>query len=101
MSTITPETAKIQFENAVFLPEIVKMLNEGHTVTLTLKGYSMRPFLEDGRDKALFVKPSTVAVGDPVLAEIAPQHYVLHRIIRMEAKTLHCWAMAIFLWSTV
>ena len=57
MSTITPETAKIQFENAVFLPEIVKMLNEGHTVTLTLKGYSMRPFLEDGRDKALFVKP--------------------------------------------
>ena len=75
MSTITPETAKIQFENAVFLPEIVKMLNEGHTVTLTLKGYSMRPFLEDGRDKALFVKPSTVAVGDPVLAEIAPQHY--------------------------
>ena len=57
MSTITPETAKIQFENAVFLPEIVKMLNEGHTVTLTLKGYSMRPFLENGSDKALFVKP--------------------------------------------
>ena len=93
MSTITPETAKIQFENAVFLPEIVKMLNEGHTVTLTLKGYSMRPFLEDGRDKALFVKPSTVAVGDPVLAEIAPQHYVLHRIICMgdgNLSTEHC-----------
>ena len=88
MSTITPETAKIQFENAVFLPEIVKMLNEGHTVTLTLKGYSMRPFLEDGRDEALFVKPSTVAVGDPVLAEIAPQHYVLHRIIRMEGENV-------------
>ena len=75
MSTRTPETAKIQFENAVFLPEIVKMLNEGHTVTLTLKGYSMRPFLEDGRDKALFIKPSAITVGDPVLAEIAPQHY--------------------------
>ena len=88
MSTITPETAKIQFENAVFLPEIVKMLNEGHTVTLTLKGYSMRPFLEDGRDKALFVKPSTVTVGDPVLAEIAPQHYVLHRIMEGENVTL-------------
>ena len=81
MSTITPETAKIQFENAVFLPEIVKMLNEGHTVTLTLKGYSMR-------DKALFVKPSTVAVGDPVLAEIAPQHYVLHRIIHMKGENV-------------
>ncbi len=86
MSTRTPETAKIQFENAVFLPEIVKMLNEGHTVTLTLKGYSMRPFLEDGRDKALFIKPSAITVGDPVLAEIAPQHYVLHRIIHIDGE---------------
>ena len=41
------------FANAQFLPEVVKLLNEGHTVTLKLKGFSMRPFLEDGRDKAL------------------------------------------------
>ena len=40
------------FSNAQLLPEVVKMLNEGHTVTLPLKGYSMRPFLENGRDKA-------------------------------------------------
>ncbi|MGP1552818.1 MAG: S24/S26 family peptidase [Prevotella intermedia] len=84
------ETNKVQFENAIFLPEIVKMLNEGHTVTLTLRGNSMRPFLEDCRDKALFVKPSTIAVGDPVLAEIAPKHFVLHRIVAIngEAVTL-------------
>ena len=84
------ETNKVQFENAVFLPEIVKMLNEGHTVTLTLRGNSMRPFLEDCRDKALFVKPTTIAVGDPVLAEIAPKHFVLHRIVAIngEAVTL-------------
>ena len=84
------ETNKVQFENAIFLPEIVKMLNEGHTVTLTLRGNSMRPFLEDYRDKALFVKPTTIAVGDPVLAEIAPKHFVLHRIIAIngEAVTL-------------
>ena len=84
------ETNKVQFENAIFLPEIVKMLNEGHTVTLTLRGNSMRPFLEDCRDKALFVKPTTIAVGDPVLAEIAPKHFVLHRIVAIngEAVTL-------------
>ena len=84
------ETNKVQFENAVFLPEIVKMLNEGHTVTLTLRGNSMHPFLEDCRDKALFVKPTTIAVGDPVLAEIAPKHFVLHRIVAIngEAVTL-------------
>ena len=47
------EIKEVQFANAVLLPEIVKMLDEGHTVTLRLRGYSMRPFLEDNRDKAL------------------------------------------------
>ena len=75
---------EIQFANAVLLPEIVKMLNEGHTVTLRLKGFSMRPFLEDGRDKALLTKPTNPKVGDPVLAEIAPKHFVLHRIISIK-----------------
>jgi len=41
----------------------------------------MRPFLEDGRDKALLKKAVNPKVGDPVLAEISPKHYVLHRII--------------------
>ena len=74
---------EIQFANAILLPEIVKMLNEGHTVTLRLKGFSMRPFLEDGRDKALLTKPTNPKVGDPVLAEIAPKHFVLHRRIEI------------------
>ena len=75
--------AEIQFPNAILLPEIVKMLNEGHTVTLRLKGFSMRPFLEDGRDKALLTKAVNPKVGDPVLAEVSPKHFVLHRIIRI------------------
>ncbi|MDY6206146.1 MAG: S24/S26 family peptidase [Prevotella sp.] len=72
-----------QFPNAVLLPEVVKMLQEGRTVTLLLKGYSMRPFLEDGRDKALLARPVNPNIGDPVLAEITPGRFVLHRIIGM------------------
>lgn len=75
---------EVKMPNAVLLPEIVKMLNEGHTVTLRLRGYSMRPFLEDGRDKALLIKPDQPKVGDAVLAEIEPKHFVLHRIISIE-----------------
>ena len=70
---------EVQFPNAILLPEIVKMLNEGHTVTLRLKGFSMRPFLEDGRDKALLTKPL-----NPKVAEIEPKHFVLHRIISIQ-----------------
>ena len=61
---------EIQFSNAEFIPEIVRLLKEGHTVTLNLKGFSMRPFLEDNRDKALLTKPLNPKVGDAVLAEI-------------------------------
>ncbi|MCR4854229.1 MAG: S24/S26 family peptidase [Prevotella sp.] len=72
---------EVQFANAILIPEIIKLIDEGHTVTLRLKGFSMRPFLEDGRDKALLTKPENPKVGDPVLAEIAPLHFVLHRIV--------------------
>lgn len=83
-STITTK----QLANAKFLPHVVALLNEGHTVTLPLRGFSMRPFLEDGRDKALLKKAKTVSVGDAILAELYPGHYVLHRIISIEGNDI-------------
>ncbi len=74
----------ISFKNADFLPEVLKLINEGHTVTLPLGGVSMRPFLEDGRDKALLTKATTPHVGDPVLAMIDQRYYVLHRVVKIE-----------------
>ena len=50
MSQHDIEVKEIQFANAQLLPEIVQLMDEGHTVTLRLRGYSMRPFLEDNRD---------------------------------------------------
>lgn len=75
---------EIKLSNAEFLPEIVKLMDEGHTVTLRLRGFSMRPFLEDNRDKALMTKATNPKVGDPVLAEVDPKHFVLHRIIAID-----------------
>ncbi len=77
-----------QFPNEIFIPEIVKMMNEGHTITLRLRGVSMRPFLEDNRDKALMEKAHDIKVGDPVLAEIAPRHFVLHRIVKIDGENV-------------
>lgn len=82
------DTGYVYFSNQTLLPEIIRLLDQGHTVTLRLRGYSMRPFLEDNRDKALLCKTSDPHIGDPVLAEIAPEKYVLHRIIAMEGDTV-------------
>jgi hypothetical protein len=75
-----------QMPNEQLLPFVIEQLEavEGKTVTLPLRGRSMRPFLEDGRDKALLIAAKQVAVGDAVLAEISPRHYVLHRVIGID-----------------
>ena len=84
----TDQPEIVQLNNAEFLPQVVALLNEGHTVTLPLRGNSMRPFLRDGRDKALLAAVGTQqpCVGDVVLAETAPNHFVLHRIVYICGK---------------
>lgn len=84
MSTDNYKVISKTFKNEVFLPEVVALIEQGHTITLPLKGRSMRPFLEDGRDKALLSKPINTQVGDVVLAETYPHHFVLHRIVKIE-----------------
>lgn len=92
--------ATIQMSNAELLPQVVQLLAEGHTVTLPLRGNSMRPFLRDGRDKALLERiEGKPAIGDAVLAEVTPSVYMLHRIVAIDSQgnvtmrgdgNLHC-----------
>ena len=72
---------KKEIPNAVLLGMARDMIREGHTATISVKGYSMRPFLEHQRDRVILDAPDVLQVGDAVLAEISPDHYVLHRII--------------------
>lgn len=76
-------TKELTLPNKDFLPRVVSDLEMGHTVKLRLRGFSMRPFLEDRRDSALLTKVTRIKKGDPVLAETSPGHYVLHRIVKI------------------
>lgn len=77
------EKVKRTFNNAELIPEIIKLIEEGHTVTLQMRGFSMRPFLENNRDRVLLTKPTYLNVGDAVLAEILPGKFVIHRIVHI------------------
>ncbi len=83
-----PAARRIQMENSVLFPIVISELEKGHTAKISLKGYSMRPFLETERDCALLTSPQSPKVGDPVLAEVEPQHYVLHRIIAIDGDAV-------------
>ena len=78
--------------NDIIIPEVARLVSEGESVTLPLKGYSMRPYLEDGRDKGLLVKVTEpLKVGDVILARInvsEGQRYALHRIVSIEGDEI-------------
>ena len=75
---------RISVENNIFLPQVVQLIKEGHKATIIARGNSMRPFIEDGRDKLVFGKVDSLAVGDVILAEVAEGHFVCHRIEMLE-----------------
>lgn len=70
----------IMMENSVLIPIVIQYIEQNHKATLPLKGYSMRPYLENQRDKALLIKAENIKKGDVVLAEIRKGIYVLHRV---------------------
>ncbi len=75
---------KLAVDNSIFLPQVVQLIEEGHQATIVARGNSMRPFIEDGRDKLVFGKVDRLAVGDVILAEVTEGHFVCHRIEKME-----------------
>ena len=72
------------------IPEVKKWIDAGKTVTFRVHGFSMRPFLDNGRDEVILDAPNREELkrGDVVLAEIAPQVYVLHRLIHRDGDYL-------------
>lgn len=81
-------TGRISLPNEHLLPLVAEALEQGHTATIWVKGFSMRPFLEHERDRVKLAYPQQVQVGDAVLARIAPGHYVLHRIVHRDGNLL-------------
>jgi hypothetical protein len=74
---------KLSVDNKEFLPIVVERVRAGQLATIMARGNSMRPFIEDGRDKLVLGKPDHVKVGDVILAEVEEGHFVCHRIVQM------------------
>ena len=71
----------IQLPNILLYNSVKEMVEEGHTVTFRVKGYSMTPFLINERDSVEVGPFQTLSKGDIVLGKTADNHIVLHRII--------------------
>lgn len=78
----------LQVDNAEFLPTVAEYIKHGHSVTINVKGNSMRPFIESGRDKAILTRAENIKVGDVVLAFTTDRRYVLHRVIKQDGDNI-------------
>lgn len=67
--------------NYEYLPVLVDLLGQGHTVSLIISGSSMTPFLADKRDTLIISPPDgNFRRGDMVFYQRLSGQYVMHRI---------------------
>ena len=86
-----PEAKTLQHRelpNEQYLPVVARYIAAGESAVISVKGFSMRPFLEQCRDKVKLSPWTELHVGDAILAEISQGHFVLHRIIAIDGHHL-------------
>ena len=66
------------------IQEAVRLVQDGVSVTFPVKGRSMLPFIFGGRESVILQKPGSLQRGQVVLAQVGPDRYVVHRIIKVE-----------------
>lgn len=86
-SDYTLPTTRLTLPNALLLGEVKRYVRQGFHVTLRTKGNSMLPFIRGEIDSVeLSIPEIPYAKGDIVLAEVEPDHYILHRIWEMRGE---------------
>lgn len=80
---------KLTLENKLFFAQVEQLLSSAQYVTLSVRGYSMRPLLDDGRDKVVIRKAAKedIKVGNILFFHYGEVWY-MHRLRRIEGDRL-------------
>jgi signal peptidase I len=79
-----------EIANEVLLPEVGRLIREGHTVTIAVRGNSMNPFLHDRRDRIVLgaFTDTDLHAGVCALVKATDGRYLFHRITDREGSLL-------------
>ena len=79
---------RLELNNEVFVAEVEQLLSQGESVTITIKGNSMRPWLQNGKHKVV-IKPhaGNIQCGDIALFRHNGSH-ILHRAVKIESDKI-------------
>lgn len=71
-----------------YMPVCKELLEQGRSISITITGNSMQPFLAHGRDQIIIEKPMRdLKKGDMAFYQRINGEYVMHRICRVENQT--------------
>ena len=78
---------KLVVQNDEFFARVRELLEEGRSVTIPVKGFSMLPFIRGERDLVELERTVEVRPLDIVLFHIGPEdggRYVMHRVLKVD-----------------
>lgn len=80
---------KLELRNDIFFAEVERRINDGQSVTIPVKGYSMRPMMRSDKDKVVVVAHTDeyIKKGAVMLFRHKGLH-VMHRIIAIEGDCI-------------
>lgn len=76
---------RLELSNELFFAEVEQLISQGENVTITIKGNSMRPWLQNSKHKVI-VRPladSILQCGDIALFRYKGKH-ILHRVVKID-----------------
>ena len=81
---------KMQLSDKALMGEVKRVIAEGKTVRLPVRGRSMLPFIVGGRDSVELhpLRKENICIGSAVLAWADCNHYVIHRIVSIDGNKL-------------
>lgn len=81
---------KMQLSDKALMGEVKRVIAEGKSVRLPVRGRSMLPFIVGGRDSVELypLRKENICIGSAVLAWADCNHYVIHRIVAIDGNKL-------------
>ena len=80
---------KLELRNDIFFAEVERMISEGKSVTIPVKGFSMRPMMRSEKERVILTAHSNndIKQGAVMLFRYKGQH-IMHRIVKIEGQNI-------------
>lgn len=80
---------KLELRNDIFFAEVERRINDGQSVTIPVKGFSMRPMMRSEKDKVIVVRHTEKDIKHRAVMLFRHNgHHIMHRIITIDGNDI-------------